>query len=111
MGNDTIYHNCKKLLENEPELRKISKRKKAVWRYWQAYQGVGEIITIKDYCDILESHETISRRIRQVQEKYPELDDPENRIRKMEKSFQYTKKFSKNEPPKVPFEYRQEVLV
>lgn len=68
----TIEKNVYLLLLKYPELRSIYQRKSAIFRYWQMFEGVNTEITEKQFIK-LTNPETISRAIRQVLNRHPEL--------------------------------------
>jgi len=67
-----INDNVKLLLEKYPKLRNPFLRKQAHWRYWKDFGNLGYVMTEEMYVKSI-SAETISRAIRAIQEKYPNL--------------------------------------
>lgn len=67
-----IEENVFKLLLKYPQLRTIYQRKKAIFKYWQEYEGIKTEITEGQFIK-LTNPETISRAIRKVLNTHPEF--------------------------------------
>lgn len=68
MDNQTLQSIEKKvrvLLLKYPELRYPYKRKNAIWKYWEEYEGASILISEKQFVKFT-NPETISRAIRKV---------------------------------------------
>lgn len=72
MSNSLIFERVKNILLEIPEAREIKNNKRLFWKYWQLYDGLNDTMTFGMFLQ-LTPIESISRNIRKVKEKYPEL--------------------------------------
>jgi len=70
--NHTIYDNCKKMLENRPDMRETKNIRLSVWLYWQEFHGITEYVNYNRWCS-LPQPDTLTRIFRKVKEDYPLL--------------------------------------
>ena len=92
-----INKNVRLLLTKFPKLRSPYLRKQCHVQYWIEFDGLGDFwaeILMKDYPKWV-SAETISRAIRSVQKKYPELKPPKDEELKKYQQADLFRKFYK----------------
>ena len=65
-----VENNVVKLLQEHPTCAKNDMRKRAIWKYWQMFDGVEETIDYFKFVQ-LTSPETITRAIRKIIEAQP----------------------------------------
>lgn len=101
-----IQDNVRLLLTKYPALRNLKARKVAIWKYWEEFEELEEVMTKKRWLN-LTNPETISRAIRKCQELYPELRPlPEEQFKRYEQASIFAG-FYKN--PKVEEEKLKEL--
>ena len=72
--NEQIKTNCKNLLINYPEMREVKNMRKAIWMYWQIYNGITTFINYNKWISSdLPQAESIARAIRLVKHDNPDL--------------------------------------
>lgn len=104
---ETIEQNVYLLLLKNPKLRNIHQRKRAIFKYWQEYEGIKETISEEQFTK-LTNPETISRAIRKVLKDYPDFNSSQSEeIQRYEEAEKYRKYYE-------PFDFKtylQEKLI